>query len=157
MNTKQKIAKAVLFLGIGMVGISARAQIPGGMDETTRTDMGGRNFIVGTVFDPSGLPSRARVRIRLASLTSREIIISADEYGRFVFSGLGSGVYTVNIDDDKDYEPMSQQVDIQNPRNGIPESYTISFRLIPKRSSQGKATVIESKTAGVPKKAVDHY
>jgi tetratricopeptide (TPR) repeat protein len=103
------------------------------------------------------MPIRARIRIRLASLTSREVITTTDDYGKFIFSGLAPGVYTVNIDDDKDYQPMTQQIDIQNPRNALPETYTVSFRLIPKPNSQGRASVVNSKFAGVPQKAIDHY
>jgi tetratricopeptide (TPR) repeat protein len=132
-------------------------QIPGGLDETTRTDMGGRNFIVGTVYDPSGQPIKMRMRIRLASLTSREIITTTDDYGKFSFSGLGSGAYTVNIDDNAEFEAMSQQVDIQQPRNAPPESYNVSFRLQPKTNGLSKASVVRSENANVPKKALEHY
>jgi tetratricopeptide (TPR) repeat protein len=133
------------------------SQIAGGLDETTRTDLGGRNYIVGTVFDPAGMPTTARIRIRLASLTSREVVSTTDEYGKFIFSGLAAGSYTVNIDEDKNYQAMTQQIDIQNPRNAPAETYTISFRLIPKSTSQGKASIINSELAGVPQKAVDLY
>lgn len=154
----QRIARAAAVIGISLLAaVVSLSQIAGGMDETTRTDLGGRNFIAGTVFDPTGMPIHARIRIRLASLTSREVITTTDDYGKFIFSGLAPGSYTVNIDDDKDFQPMTQQIDIQNPRNALPETYTISFRLIPKPTSQGRASVVSSKFAGVPQKAIDHY
>jgi tetratricopeptide (TPR) repeat protein len=155
MNSRLTILP-ILVIFISLIGV-ATAQIPGGMDTTTRTDMGGRNYIVGTVFGPNGLPINARIRIRLASLTSREVITTTDEYGKFIFSGLGPGSYTVNIDDDKDYHSMVQMVDIQNPKNAPAESYTLSFRLVPKAGSPGKATVIDSDKTDIPQKALDHY
>src|SRR5690349_3648992 len=102
-SMNQRIARAAAVIGISLLAaVVSLSQIPGGMDETTRTDLGGRNFIAGTVFDPTGMPIHARIRIRLASLTSREVITTTDDYGKFIFSGLAPGSYTVNIDDDKD-------------------------------------------------------
>lgn len=157
MNAKLRIAKVfMIFVGLMEVAF-INAQIPGGLDETTRTDLGGRNYIVGTVFGPEGTPVNQRIRIRLASLTSREVITTTDDYGKFIFSGLGPGSYTINIDEGKEYEPMVQQVDIQNPRNAPAETYTLSFRLVPRSISPGKPGVVRSDIAGVPKKALDHY
>jgi tetratricopeptide (TPR) repeat protein len=157
MRITLRIAIALLF-ATGSIGIaSAYGQIAGGMNETTRTDLGGRNFIVGTVFAPGGFPVNTRIRIRLACLTSREIITTTDDSGKFVFSGVSPGTYTVNFDEDQDYQSQSQQVEIENPRSSQPQSYTVFLRLVPKPGSLGKAAVVESKTAGVPKKAVDHY
>src|SRR5436305_8535344 len=108
---KRKMAGAMLAGALTLFATAvSHTQIAGGMDETTRTDLGGRNFIAGTVFSPNGLPINGRMRIRLASLTSREVITTTDDYGKFVFSGLAPGSYTVNIDDDKDFEPMVQQI-----------------------------------------------
>jgi len=153
MKMRQKIPNA-LMISVGLIAaLSINGQIPGGMDQTTATDMGGRAFIVGTIFGPTGLPVNSRIRIRLASMTSREVITTTDDYGKFSFSGLRVGTYTVNIDEDEDYLPQTQQIEIQNPR----DAYAISFRLTLKVKSQGKPAVVESSKAGVPKKALDHY
>ena len=66
-------ARVVSLVSIALFTVvpHAYSQIAGSMDETTRTDMGGRNWIVGTVYGPSGQPINARIRIRLASLRSR--------------------------------------------------------------------------------------
>src|ERR1043166_8021617 len=149
------IAIALMVASYGHV----RAQIAGGMDETTRTDIGGRNFIVGTIYSPSGFPIESRMRIRLASLDGgREVLSMTDDHGKFIFSGLPPGSFMVYIDDDtkSDYEAAAQSVEILNPRNTPPQSYQISFRLAYKARSM-KAGVLRAELAGVPKKALNHY
>jgi hypothetical protein len=131
----------------------AYSQIAGSMDETTGTDMGGRNFIVGTVYGPSGQPVNARIRVRLASLRFREVMTSTDDYGKFAFSGLGAGTYTVNVDEDPDYEAVSQQVELQRG----PDSYNVSLRLTFKKNAPGRASIFRTENAGVPQKALDLY
>src|SRR6185503_16736951 len=87
----------------------AAGQIAGGLTETTNTRLGGNNYIVGMVFSPAGLPINTRMNIRLTSPTWGDIMATTDDRGRFVFSGVGSGDYTIVIDGEKEFEPVRQE------------------------------------------------
>jgi Flp pilus assembly protein TadD len=133
-------------------------QIAGGLTETTNTRLGGNNYIVGTVYAPDGVPINTRMRIKLTSPEWGDILASTDERGRFVFSGVGSGVYIVVIDREKEYEPVSEQVEIIRNRSTVPETYTVSIRLRPiEAKGTSKASVVNAVNAGVPKKALAFY
>ena len=135
------------------------AQVAGGLNETTNTRLGGNNYIVGTVYAPDGMPINTRMRIKLTSPEWGDILATTDEGGKFVFSGVGSGVYTIVIDREKEYEPVSQEVDIVRPRSTVPETYfvTIRLRAVEEKKSKNKPGVISAANAGVPKAALDHY
>jgi Flp pilus assembly protein TadD len=149
---------------LGVVFLSslafASAQIAGGLTETTNTRLGGNNYIVGTVFSPDGQPISTRMNIRLSSPTWGDIVGTTDESGRFVFSGVGSGVYTIVIDREKDFEPVMREVEVIRARSTVPETYTVTIRLRPAengRSKVEKPAVISASNAGVPKRAMDIY
>lgn len=137
----------------------ATAQIAGGITETTNTRHGGNNYIVGTVYAPDGFPITTRMRIKLTSPAWGDIIVTTDDRGRFVFSGVSSGTYTVTIDSEKEYQPVSQPVEIVRERNFVPETYTVSIRLreIDASKSTTKPSVVNAANAGVPKKALEFY
>lgn len=149
------------FLGVIFLNSVALAagQIAGGLSETTNTRFGGNNYIVGTVFSPTGTPINTRMSIRLSSPEWGDILATTDDSGRFVFSGVGSGVYTVVIDGEKEFEPAMQQVEIIRPRSTVPETYTMSIRLrtLEIKSKAEKPSVISATNAGVPKRAMDLY
>jgi len=147
------LAVAICFLAVTFVS----AQIAGGLDETTRTGLGGRNFIVGTVFGPDGLPLKIRTSIRLSSVTANEILASTDDQGNFIFSGVPNGQYTLTVNATGEYESASQTIDIDLSRGTTSQSYAVSVRLQPKRSKIGPASVISADAAGVSKKAMEHY
>ena len=134
-------------------------QIAGGLTETTNTRLGGNNYIVGTVYSPDGVPINTRMRIKLTSLEWGDILATTDDRGRFVFSGVGSGVYTIVIDREKEYEPVSQEVEIIRNRSTVPETYTVMIRLraVEERKPKTGPAVINAANAGVPKPALDHY
>ena len=149
---------------LGVVFLSslslASAQIAGGLTETTNTRLGGNNYIVGTVFSPDGQPINTRMSIRLSSPTWGDILGTTDDSGRFVFSGVGSGVYTIVIDREKDFEPVMREVEVIRARSTVPETYTVSIRLRPAENGRSKAekpSVISASNAGVPKRAMDLY
>lgn len=155
--TRRSVLLAVIFLY--SVALAA-GQIAGGLTETTNTRLGGNNYIVGTVFSPNGVPINTRMSIRLSSPTWGDILATTDDSGRFVFSGVGSGVYTVVIDGEKEFEPVRQEVDIIRPRSSVPETYTMSIRLRAIENVKSKAekpSVISATNAGVPKRAMDLY
>lgn len=147
------LAIAVMLIPAAFVS----AQIAGGLDETTRTGWGGKNFIVGTVFAPDGLPLRTRTAIRLSSVTASEILTSTDDQGNFVFSGVPNGQYTLYVSGTDDYEAGSKVIDIDLSRGTIGQSFAVSLRLQAKRSTVGRASVVSADAAGVSKKAMEHY
>ena len=131
----------------------AISQIAGGMTETTRTDFGGSSFITGSIYFPSGAPINFRIRIRLSSITGGEVISNSDDTGKFVFSRLARGTYTVIVDGEQDYEPASQIVEIFQNR----DVQNVSFRLVPKAKASKKPDLINAENAAVPKKALLIY
>ena len=153
--TRQLVFIAVIFLFCAGL---ATGQIAGGLTETTNAGLGGNNFVVGTVFSPAGIPVNRRIRIRLTTPTAGEIIATTDDSGRFVFSHVGSGLYTLIIDE-KEFEPVRQDVEITRPRSNPPETYsmTIQLRAAHDKSKSAKPSVIDVSNAGVPKRAMDFY
>ncbi|MEO6655178.1 MAG: tetratricopeptide repeat protein [Pyrinomonadaceae bacterium] len=140
--------------------VIADGQIAGGLTESTNTRLGGNNYIVGMVFWPTGEPLNTRINIRLSSPTWGEILATTDDRGKFVFSGVGAGVYTLVIDGEKDFAPVRQEVDITRPRNAVPETYTLTIRLENARNFKTKAekpSVISAANADVPKQALEFY
>ena len=160
-NTRN-LTRRTFFLGvIFLYSVSlAAGQIAGGMTETTNTRLGGNNYIVGTVYSPTGEPITTRMSIRLSSPTWGDILATTDDRGQFVFSGVGAGVYTLVIDREKEFEPVTQQVEIIRTRSPIPETYTMTIRLRTLENFKSKApkpSVISATDAGVPKRAMDRY
>ena len=154
------LTRRTFFLGVIFLSSVALAegQIAGGLTETTNTRLGGNNFIVGTVFSPEGMPITRRMNMRLSSPTWGDISATTDDRGKFVFSGVGSGVYTIVIDSEKEFEPVTQQVEIVRRRSTVPETYsmTIRLRFVEKAKSE-KPSVISATNAGVPKRAMGIY
>jgi TolA-binding protein len=155
------LARRLFFVGAIFVYSAAltMGQIAGGLTETTNTRLGGNNYIVGTVYSPDGAPINTRMRIKLTSPEWGDILATTDDRGRFVFSGVGSGIYTIVIDREKEYEPVSQEVDIVRSRSTVPETYTVMIRLraVEEKKSNVGPAVINAANAGVPKPALDHY
>ena len=153
------LTRRLLFLGAIFFYSSTltTAQIAGA--DTTNTRLGGNNYIVGTVYSPDGFPITQKMRLKLSSPTLGEIIVMTDDRGRFAFSSLNAGVYTVIIDSEKEYQPVNQQVEIIRDRNIAPETYSVSIRLRFADNSKPttKPSVVSAANAGVPKKALDRY
>ena len=135
----------------------AMGQLAGGLTETTNTRLGGNNYIVGTVYTPDGVPIRTRMRIKLTSMEWGDILASTDESGKFVFSEVGAGLYTIVIDREKDYEPVAYEVNITRARNTVPETHFVTIRLRAIEEKKPKPGVVSASNAGVPKAALDHY
>ncbi len=148
---------AAFFVIILFCAVVASAQIAGGLGETTNTRFGGNNYIVGTVYAPSGSPINTRMRIRLMTPAWGDLLATTDDAGRFVFSGVGGGTYTLIIDE-KEFEPVRQEVDIIRPRSNPPETYTLTIRLrFNDKSRKKKPLVVDVSNAAVPKPAMDLY
>jgi len=161
VSTARVLMRRTILLAITIVysATLVTAQIAGGINETTNTRHGGNNYIVGTVYAPDGFPINRRMRVKLNSPTWGDIIITTDERGQFVFSGVSSGTYTVIIDSEKEYQTVSQSVEIVRERNIVPETYTVTIRLreVDGPRSTTKPAVVNAANAGVPKKALEFY
>lgn len=137
--------------------VSASAQISTISDSESQTGLGGMNSIVGTVFAPSGRPLESRVRIRLSTMTRGDRIFTTNQNGNFAFRGLPAGSYTVVIDKEEAYKPLSQSVDIIQFRGSPAQTYTLNIRLEFKDRVEVKPAVVNAEFANVPKKALEHY
>ncbi len=155
------LTRRLFFVGAILVcsAVLTMGQIAGGLNETTNTRLGGNNYIVGTVYTPDGVPINTRMRIKLTSPEWGDILATTDDRGKFVFSGVGSGVYSIVIDREKEYEPVSHEVEIVRNRSTVPETYFVSIRLraIEDKKPKVGPAVISAANAGVPKIALDHY
>lgn len=155
------LTRRLLFVGAILVCSAAftMAQIAGGLTETTNTRLGGNNYISGTVYAPDGVPINVRMRIKLTSPEYGEILATTDDRGRFVFSELAAGVYTIVIDREEGYETVAHEVEITRNRNITPDTYNVSIRLraIEEKKPNNKPGVVSAANAGVPKAAMDHY
>lgn len=148
---------SVAVLLTNCLGLEPRAQIAGGLNETNSTDWGGNNYIAGTVFYPDGSRVNTRLPIRLHSQTKGEIIASTDDSGRFVFSRLSNGTYTVSFAGDREFENVSQDVEIELPRSSLGQTFTMMIRLRYRNDTAAKPGVIDAENADVPKKALEAY
>src|SRR5215213_9472311 len=152
------LTRRLFFVGAILVWSAAIAigQIAGGLTETTNTRLGGNNYIAGTVYAPNGVPINTRMRIKLTSPEWGDILATTDESGRFVFSQVGSGVYTIVIDREKEYEPVSHEVNITRARSTVPETYFVTIRLRAIEEKKPRPGVVNAANAGGPRAAVGH-
>lgn len=136
----------------------ASGQIAGGLNETVSTNLGGNNYIAGTVYFKSGRPVEMKIRIRLVPMVGGEIAAMTDDRGRFVFSQVGEGTYTIIVEGDRDYDAATRQVDIERKRNPIPQTYTVSIRLNDRVTpATEKPGVVRADSETVSKTAMDLY
>ena len=136
---------------------SMLGQISSIPDSASQTGLGGANAIVGTVFGPSGRPVESRVRIRLASMTSGDRISNTNENGNFAFRGLPTGSYTISIEKEKEFVPISQSVDVMQFRGSPPQTYTLNIRLELKAQDEAKPGVPNAEFVNVPQPARVYY
>ena len=153
---KRVRSRQILGLAFLLVtAVAGRAQIAGGLNETTNSNMGGVHFIVGTVFGPSGKPVNVKMRLKLVSMQRGEVVAMTDDTGRFVFSRVAVGSYSVVIDREEEFEAVNQTVDVEP--NRTPQTYSISIRLSQKKGSTVPPGVVDAKNAAAPKRALELY
>lgn len=148
---------AAIFLSAGLViGVAAqRGMLPS--DTTTDTGMGGINSIFGQVLTPSGQKASRRLRVRLASMQNGDRTSTTDDAGNFLFRGLKNGTYTVTIDGELDLEPYSQTVNIMTLNGSPGQEYSLLIRLLAKKSSVPKPSVVSSENSAVPLAAMEFF
>lgn len=150
----QIVKISLLFLiSAGSIG----AQISTIPDSMSQTGLGGINSIVGTVFAPNGQPIETRVRVRLSSMASGDRYTTTNENGSFAFRGLPAGGYTISVEKEKEFEPVSQTIDIIQFRGAPAQTYTLNLRLAAKQGTAARNEVINAELAGVPKAAFEPY
>lgn len=125
--------------------------------EARDTGWGGNNSIIGTVLSPSGQRVETRIKIRLATMVRGDATTVTDERGNFSFRGIPSGNYTIVIDKEKEYETLTQQVDIIQFRGSPAQVYTLNIRLSLKGQAKTTPGVLNSELADVPKTALNLY
>lgn len=153
MNFRTTLCLFLILFGARLDG----AQVVGGLHETIDLRLGGNNYITGTVFGPSGRPVDRRMRIRLSTPASGEHIASTDAFGQFIFAGLPAGLYTMSIDREDEFEPVSQTVEIVRDRESIRQAYPVTIRLRERAKTPVKPQVVLADNIGVPKPALSHY
>ena len=148
--------KIVAVLSVVLImEISSAAQfVPPAQSDT---NLGGSNTITGMILMPSGQRLSRPVSIRLQTPTKGDRVVVSDEFGKFTFRGLTSGDYTIVIDKEKDFQPLTQMVSIIQPRGFPPVTQTISLRLLSRASTDTKPAVVNADLAGVPAPAIEHY
>ena len=148
-----------VFLSLCFAG-SVSAQISGITESEMQTNLGGLHTIVGTVLSPTGRPMETRVRVKLSTMTRGDRYFTTNGNGNFAFKGLPSGSYTVVIDKEPEFKPVSQSVDIIEIRSGRPtgQTYTVNIRLEFKvRPAPPQPAVVNAEFLNVPVKAMTHY
>jgi Flp pilus assembly protein TadD len=133
--------------------------------QMVRTDSGdagtgGTHTIVGSVYSPSGQRVDKLIRVRLNTMTRGDMTTMTDDKGEFTFRRLVPGSYTIVIDGEKEFEPVSQQVDIIQPNRGPGSSgqtYMVQLRLRLRGVSAVKPGVLSADFANVPARAVAFY
>ena len=145
-----------VFLSVCFVG-SASSQVSSITDSESQTNLGGMNSIIGTVFAPSGRPIESRLRIKLSTMTRGDRIFTTNQNGNFAFRGLPAGSYTIVIEKEADYKPVSQTVDIIQFRGAPAQTYTVNIRLEFKDRTKTEPAVVNAELMSIPKKALTHY
>lgn len=145
-------------LGISLFAFSAPllGQIGGSLG--TNTGWGGQNYIVGTVYWPSGKRADTKIGIRLISLTRSEISVMTDDQGRFGFGHVPPGEYTVIVEGEDEFEPVSERVVVET--GGYKLSYAVNIRLrerAGRKPSNPKPSVVKAENAGIPPTALVHF
>jgi predicted Zn-dependent protease len=153
---KSVTAIGLLLLVTALVALS---QPPAAMPTMDMSDsgLGGSNSIGGMISGASGGMGQRRIAVRLLSMTRGERTAFTDEQGRYAFRGLPSGDYSIVVDKEKEYEPMSQNVTVMQLRGMPGQSYTVNFRLEPRREMTAKPGVVSAELAKAPPKAVDLF
>jgi Tfp pilus assembly protein PilF len=147
---------AAVFLSLCLSG-SVFTQVSSITDNESQTGLGGMNSIVGTVFAPSGRPIESRVRLRLSTATRGDRNFTTNQSGNFAFRGLPTGSYTITIDKEADYKPVTQTIDIIQFRGAPAQTYTLNIRLEFKDRTEVKPAVLNAEFVNVPKKALAYY
>jgi tetratricopeptide (TPR) repeat protein len=90
-------------------------------------------------------------------MTGSDRTAVTNETGNFAFRGLPNGSYTVTIDKEKDFEPVSQSVDVRAFPGSPAQTYTLNIKLSPKDKRLVKPSVLNVEFVNVPPTARGYY
>lgn len=161
MRSKYILSQIILLSLVGIclvgsiVGQQTRAITP--VDSASDSGLGGGNAIEGTVLLPSGQQLDRRIRVRLATMTKGDTSSMTDDHGKFVFRSLVGGDYTIVIDGEKEFEPVSHPVSILQFRGAPSQVALVSIKLTARRDIEPKAGVVNAELVNVPPKALEFY
>jgi Flp pilus assembly protein TadD len=145
----------VLFSLFLAIRLSAQTSPPG--SASTDTGMGGTNTVSGTILSSNGQRIARRISIRLRTMTRGDQISTSDDNGNFVFRGVPPGEYVVVIDKEPDFEPLTQNVSVIQPRGMPPQNFYLSIRLNVKGRPETRTGVLNAEFANVPPRARSFY
>lgn len=131
--------------------------LPLSATEETMTNFGGKNTISGVLLGPDGRPYNRRVAIRLISALAGEVNGYTDSEGRFSFTKVVNGSYTVTVEEDQDHGFASATLRIDLPNRAPPQDFLVQLRLSEKRNTGSKPAVVDADMASVPKDALNLY
>jgi len=149
-----------LFSALALIPISAFAQMGASDVDPSDPGNGGRNSIQGNIFYPSGRRVDRRVRVTLSAVSRSEVTGMTDDNGSFTFRRLSGGSYTIVIDAGKDFEVVTEPVEInQSPsrRGSAGQTVTVQIQLRYRSATASPRGVIDATLADVPKQAVEFY
>lgn len=118
-----------------------------------------RNTLQGRVILPSGALLDRRVKVRIMGATGGTLFALTDDNGAFIFQRLAGGTYFLTIDAGKDFEMVSEVVDIYDPggRSARGSVQTLQIQLRLKGTTGMRPSTIDAALAGVPKPALKLY
>lgn len=157
---RRRAASLLLAAALSVLfALNCRAQTDGNLS-SDQDDFGngGRNMIQGRIFLPSGRQPERRFRIRLSSVRG-EASTTTDDSGSFTFRRLMGGTYRVTVDTGKEFESVTESVDIFDMgRRGAGQTVILQIKLEAKRVEPTRpAGVIDASLAGIPEEARSLY
>lgn len=144
-------AAALLLLLFSPVVI--QSQILGDM---TPSNLGGRDSVTGIIYLPNRRPAGRAILVRLGK-GGNDASTWTDADGKFIFSGVGNGTYTISVEAGEEFEPASQQLEVMQPRGAPRQNHYVTLQLRWKPNATPKPSVIDADLAGAPKKAQQYY
>jgi Tfp pilus assembly protein PilF len=165
-TTKPKWFSSFVMLSAGLIvplffAGSALAQMGGIDPNPSSPGTGGRNVIEGRLYYPSGRNVDKRFKVHLESIRGGDFFTMADDTGAFSFRRVGAGSYVVTVEVGKDFEPITERVDVSDGTSArgsmIGRTYNLQIQLRPKQSGTVRPGTINAALANVPKSAIELY
>jgi Tfp pilus assembly protein PilF len=149
----------LLFLNAGYSHAQGIGAIDSDPSQAIGTRVTARNTLQGRVTLPSGALLDRRVKVRISGATGGSLFAMTDDNGAFIFQRLAGGTYFLTVDAGKEYEMVSEVVDIYDPggRSARGSVQTLQIQLRLKGATTGKPATIDAALAGVPKPALKLY
>lgn len=160
-NKRSIILLFCLIVSIAVLPVAVNAQMGGIDPDPGSQGTGGRNTIEGRIYYPSGQNVDKRFKIHLSSISGVDFFTLSDDTGAFSFRRIKGGTYTVIVEGDKQYEHVTEQVDIIDGSSArsapLGRTYNLQIRLRYKAAANEKASVIDAALMAAPKPAAELY